>query len=875
MPEGAYAAHYNGVKSDDSEMTRVAETRPPTEAGEGDDGHMVGEARPLVGQIQRKSRLRTGMLMAGCIVLGAAVGSLVTYAVSTLSGSSMTIPSIPFTTPGGGERGVSSASVPPPVFSAVWSGEDRDRNVIFDELSPAEIKCVLAHVGKEMGVAAVYDPTDGLNYAEGPEAVALYHPLKSEALQYVDGLTDTPPPRYAKVTVVREGRSAPDLVEVKVGPIEGSRDEPSIPAGSPITQLTDDGHITYTRRPGQAVFNAREEWFVNRTLAELEEVLTESFGNVWPQFDSWDPKMGVVGGFLRADIQSTDASRISRTLLMWFPDEAHEEVAFVHPVPLSFRVNNTARDPKEWTAFDFKYCGQAGYQSAAALLAAYRKSTLSRCKYTFTSSLTWDMTRGGYRGQDEIKAMKEKATVARRLAENRRFEKECRMKYLMGSSTPTMRGTELFLQAGPKYLFGGQQVSGLGWDFFMTVRPSRGLDLRNLKFKGQRIAYELSFQASHADYAGEGHEQFFYADEDYTMSQWSANLIPGVDCPYDATYINFASWMQLWDPSKADWFVAACVFTHSSGSSIWRHTEPFLYRPSGLAAESLVVRQVATVGNYDYIMEVHFYPDGSAQVMTTLAGYMETHWYHPDFNPSGKAYSTIVHKNLAAPLHTHLTNWKVDLDVHGTQNRLEKTMSKVGYLDAQGTDQDGQLSAWPADVRSTNPLLAKASPPPSKYLKEALVTHEGAESQWTMDFHSPSVWRVVNAHATPIEGTENHPGYAIVPLTTNLQVLPKSHPFAKVARFADNHVTFTKRKDWECCSTSLYDMWVPSSPVHNSSLGFYVDDGDSLVDEDLVAWVTIGKEHITRSEDLPLIHNMGSAFYILPWNYFPYLPVMP
>ena len=195
--------------------------------------------------------------------------------------------------------------------------------------------------------------------------------------------------------------------------------------------------------------------------------------------------------------------------------------------------------------------------------------------------------------------------------------------------------------------------------------------------------------------------------------------------------------------------------------------------------------------------------------------------YHPDFNPSGKAYSTIVHKNvslpmsadatalslppclspclcaflqLAAPLHTHLTNWKVDLDVHGTQNRLEKTMSKVGYLDAQGTDQDGQLSAWPADVRSTNPLLAKASPPPSKYLKEALVTHEGAASQWTMNFHSPSVWRVVNAHATPIEGTENHPGYAIVPLTTNLQVLSKSHPFAKVARFADNHVTFTKRK---------------------------------------------------------------------------------
>ena len=37
---------------------------------------------------------------------------------------------------------------------------------------------------------------------------------------------------------------------------------------------------------------------------------------------------------------------------------------------------------------------------------------------------------------------------------------------------------------------------------------------------------------------------------------------------------------------------------------------------------------------------------------------------------------------------------------------------------------------------------------------------------------------------------------------------------------------------------------------------------------DLVAWVMMGLQHVPRSEDIPLIYNMYTNFFIKPWNYF-------
>jgi Cu2+-containing amine oxidase len=50
--------------------------------------------------------------------------------------------------------------------------------------------------------------------------------------------------------------------------------------------------------------------------------------------------------------------------------------------------------------------------------------------------------------------------------------------------------------------------------------------------------------------------------------------------------------------------------------------------------------------------------------------------------------------------------------------------------------------------------------------------------------------------------------------------------------------------------------------------------GESMIDQDLVAWVSVGLQHVPRSEDVPVIYNMFVNFFIKPWNYFDQLEAL-
>eukprot|EP01025_Chloroclados_australasicus_P041421 TRINITY_DN4386_c1_g1_i2.p3 TRINITY_DN4386_c1_g1~~TRINITY_DN4386_c1_g1_i2.p3 ORF type:complete len:110 (+),score=8.30 TRINITY_DN4386_c1_g1_i2:50-331(+) len=63
------------------------------------------------------------------------------------------------------------------------------------------------------------------------------------------------------------------------------------------------------------------------------------------------------------------------------------------------------------------------------------------------------------------------------------------------------------------------------------------------------------------------------------------------------------------------------------------------------------------------------------------------------------------------------------------------------------------------------------------------------------------------------------------------------------------------------------------SNVPIRSLDKYLNE-ENIVNEDLVGWVMVGIVHVPRTEDVPLISNLGIGFHIKPWNYFDELPSM-
>ena len=59
-----------------------------------------------------------------------------------------------------------------------------------------------------------------------------------------------------------------------------------------------------------------------------------------------------------------------------------------------------------------------------------------------------------------------------------------------------------------------------------------------------------------------------------------------------------------------------------------------------------------------------------------------------------------------------------------------------------------------------------------------------------------------------------------------------------------------------------------ASTYHRNAqdLDRFLSNNESLLDVDIVAWVSVGREHITRQEDLPLVSNFGASFSLQPWR---------
>jgi Cu2+-containing amine oxidase len=252
---------------------------------------------------------------------------------------------------------------------------------------------------------------------------------------------------------------------------------------------------------------------------------------------------------------------------------------------------------------------------------------------------------------------------------------------------------------------------------------------------------------------------------------------------------------------------------------------------------------VSTVANYDYLTELEFQADGSIKVSLIFAGYCEIRWYGKDANAYEKSLSEIAHANVAAALHSHFGCFKVDLDVLGDANSFEMTHFKVGR---------------PKGV----PGLEKY---PTKYVERQIVAKEGVGVSTARP--NATMWRIINPDPSLRIGDASAPGYAIVPMGTASQDLPADHPMVQSTTFSKYNLAVTKRHETEQRATSVYDLWGQMSPP---VLDFdsYLKNEENIEKQDIVAWVTIGKEHLPRTEDMPLVTNFGVGFSLLPWNVF-------
>lgn len=403
---------------------------------------------------------------------------------------------------------------------------------------------------------------------------------------------------------------------------------------------------------------------------------------------------------------------------------------------------------------------------------------------------------------------------------------------------------------GPRYQLDKTErfVSWFGFEFYLASTPATGLGLFDIRFRGERVMYELSLQEALAHYAGDdpmaGGQEFL--DAFFGMGTNAFELLPGYDCPAYADYLGAELHRSGRTEARPN---NVCVFEFTSDYLLSRHAAQ--YSVTASRNTFLTVRTVATVGNYDYTVDYVFYLDGAIEVKVRASGYIFGAFYASHKSGYEGEYGHRVHDALASSLHDHVISFKADLDVAGTANdmvRLAVEPTTVSY-------------PWDQPyVEARNTM----------HLVEYNVTHE-AGLVWPAN--AGEFFLVYSADQKNAWGERK--GYRVVSGTgmgnTPHLTIVNSTSLGTSATWAEKDVWVVRHKDHEPRGADPLNYIAPHEPLVEFA---QIANAESLVrddeyDGDLVVYFNVGSHHIPHSGDIPntLMHTSASSVMFVPHNF--------
>ncbi|KAL3507902.1 hypothetical protein ACH5RR_033284 [Cinchona calisaya] len=418
-----------------------------------------------------------------------------------------------------------------------------------------------------------------------------------------------------------------------------------------------------------------------------------------------------------------------------------------------------------------------------------------------------------------------------------------------------IKGITMLQPDGPSFSIDGHIVRWADWkfhlDFDMRVGPILSLasiydlekdEYRNVMYRG----FISELLVPYMDLTEEWYYRTFFDSGEYGFGLCATPLVPAIDCPGNAVFLDGYFVSQDGSPGKLQNIF--CIFERYAGDMLWRHTETAI--PGKVFTEirpevSLVVRMVSTVSNYDYIVDWEFKQTGTIKVNIGLTGLLETRAdiYTNTDQIKEEVYGTLLAENTLGSYHDHFLNFHLDLDVDGCENSFVKAKLQ------------------------TKTATDKSSPRRSYWT----VVSETAKTESDARIHlgsSAAELLVVNPSKKTKMG--NNVGYLLHPGSVVNDLL-SADDYPKI------RAGFTK-----------YNVWVtPYNKSEKWAAGTYLDQsrGDDnlavwslknreIENKDIVVWYNVGFHHVPYQEDFPIMSTISNGFELRPANFFEHNPVL-
>ena len=393
-------------------------------------------------------------------------------------------------------------------------------------------------------------------------------------------------------------------------------------------------------------------------------------------------------------------------------------------------------------------------------------------------------------------------------------------------------------------------VSWQKWDLRMGWDPYEGLTLHQVHYtdtapdgseRRRSILHRASISEMVVPYGDPGEVQgwknAFDAGE-WGLGRMTQSLTLGCDCLGEIHYTDVTMATEQGTP----WVVPNAICMHEEDFGIgWKHVDLLTGNHEVRRSRRLVISHIATVGNYEYGFFWYLYLDGNIQLEVKLTGILSTQGVRLG---ESSPFANPIAPGLAAPVHQHMFCARLDLDVDGTENRVEEVEAEVLPV--------GPDNPWGNAFRPKATVLAKES-----------------EAKRKTDPSVSRSWRVVNPNVT--NWVDRPVGYKLVPTmaTPTLLAQPESS-IAKRAEFARNNLWVTPYEPSEMRAAGDF----PNQHPGGAGLPEWTAADRDLVDTDVVLWYSFGITHLPRPEDFPVMPVEYTGFLLMPFGFFDRNPAL-
>ena len=416
---------------------------------------------------------------------------------------------------------------------------------------------------------------------------------------------------------------------------------------------------------------------------------------------------------------------------------------------------------------------------------------------------------------------------------------------------------EISQPEGTNFTITGSQVEWQNWQFHLRFDPRQGTILNRVGYiedeEFRSIAYEIAMSEMFVPYQDPDPHWFYRAYFD--MGEFGfgnmATELKGSDCPANAVYQDAVFVSGEGEPFTAPNRI--CIFETDPGYPVWRHHEGLFDDVPGIAPHQsrpsthLVVRMVATIGNYDYFQDYVFQQDGRLRIRLISTGIDAAKGVFSANLRDPRAASEVATGTLIAPYrlgvnHDHFFSYRIDFDIDGQANEFVRhkleTVAQPAGAPRQGIWQVNRQPV--ANEQSAQTVMSVDRP--------ALLTFESTSQTNAMGY--PTSYQLIYPN--------------IRPLVTLDDVTYRR------AEFLKNNLWVTRYQRDELFSSGI----VVNQSAASQGLPQYISNNDALDSADLVAWPMIGFHHVPMAEDWPVMPSKVDEIVLKPRNFFDRNPAL-